>query len=97
VNDRAANPGATRQSVDAHARIDARSAAFLMGARPYNMRKSQIESRYPGAFTAFKNACEVEALRVAQDVATNPARTRAWYELQFSTFLGSAQSAFPFV
>ena len=97
ANNRAANPGDSKQTVDMHAKKDARSAAFLMGARPYDMPKAQIARTYPGAFEAFKNECEAEALRLASEVASKPSRNRAWYENEFSTILRNARRTYPFV
>ena len=97
ANNRAANPRASQQTIDIHARNDARSAAFLMGARPYNMPKAQIERSYPGHFEAFKNACEEAALRIANEVASNHLRNRAWYEDEFSKFLRNARVTYLFV
>jgi len=97
VNNRAAKPGDSRQLIDAHAKTDARSAAFLMGARPYDMPKSQIDRLYPRQFDAFKVACEQESLRIANQVSINPARNRSWYEREFISFLQATRTAFLFV
>jgi hypothetical protein len=97
LNTHAANPGAPRQAIDEKAKMDARYEAFLMGARPYNMSKAQINRNYPGMFDAFKDVCEQESLRIARQVVINPARNRAWYQAQFSTFLTATRAAYPFV
>lgn len=66
-NSYAANPGSPLVDIERSARSDARHAAFLMGARPYDFSKAQIDASFPGQFEAFKEESEVEAWRITEE------------------------------
>ena len=96
-NKNAAKLGATSLQIATTAMSDARGAAFLMGARPYNMPKDEIENLYPGQFDAFKQRAEHEAWRITELLAAMPDGNRAWIENEIQQLVPQLRAAFPFV
>jgi hypothetical protein len=96
-NKNAAKPGATATQIATTAMRDARWAAFLMRARPYNLPKADIENLYPGQFGAFKQQSEQEAWRITQQLATMPVGNRSWIENEIQQLVPRLRNRFSFV
>ena len=97
-NPRAANPGATLNSIKVMATSDSRSAAFLMGARPYDMSKSDIEQNFPGEFQNFKNECEDIVWGYTSNyISSSTPFTRTQFINDINAFVATIRNTYPFV
>lgn len=98
TNSFAAEPGASLLDISRCAGEDARHAAYLMGARPYNMSRSEIHQRFPGQFEEFKADSQNEAWGVADLLITGKlANARPAIEGEMTQIVTRLRATYAFV